>query len=479
MKKTIALLLVSLMVLGIGLSATAMADRAADLAAATEGISLPAALIRGFTYELPSAKTEDETLLVTVNGQACDGTYVAEGTQAVITYADSNGVVAATYTLPIIDTKGGDDQCAYFYNAGKEISMVENENDLTLSFAKDAQVSFINQLSSEGFALYLSFVEGATNFEKVTVKLTDAVNAKVTQTFTVNVSQLTVSQNSQNAELAEFDETLQLRYKNSTRKLTQGNDNVLLVCDKDDSRNDFSGFSAGVYLTVGFEGVTGNSSVKLNRVSNQALGHKNSTAFDMAEPVLALTSPLYTTQNFGETFNIPTYKAHDVLSQLKETSVKVEAPDGTVYTEAFPIEQYGKYKLTFIAKDTAGNTMKTVKMIFVNDDVVPQLQVNAMEKTTYKVGDVVAVPGYTASDNLNACNVDVILLLPNAEIRLLTHDAAGQITYCISDTALYNQSFINDNTSFKAEQTGTYTIRYVAYDDQYNRVTEEVTFTVE
>lgn len=89
------------------------------------------------------------------------------------------------------------------------------------------------------------------------------------------------------------------------------------------------------------------------------------------------------------------------------------------------------------------------------------------------------IPTYTVSDNLNSCFVDVILLLPNAEIRLLTHDDNGQIVYSLTNEALYNSSFINSETSFKTEQVGSYILRFVAYDDQYNRCVQELTFTVE
>ena len=111
--------------------------------------------------------------------------------------------------------------------------------------------------------------------------------------------------------------------------------------------------------------------------------------------------------------------------------------------------------------------------------MAPELTVNSLEKTTYKLGDAVTIPAYTVTDNLNSCFVDVILLLPNAEIRLLTHDNNGQIVYSLTNEALYNKSFINNETSFKTEQVGNYILRYVAYDDQYNRCVQELSFTVE
>lgn len=476
MKKRISLILACLIVLS--LSATVIADNARSTAELAESVSLPAALVKGDTYTLSVPETDSGALNVTVNGQSYSGSFVAEGNEAVIAYTTADGGEVGTYTLPVIDTQESADQAAYFYDPSGTVSGTKNENDLTLSFSKDAQTSFIKKLSSEDLGIYLSMDEAAANYEKLSIKLTDGEDATVSLTFVLDMAAKTVSLGNVTAQLEEWGDALKLRYKNGSGKLML-DDADLIACENDDSGNAFHGFSGGVYLTLGFEGVSGKSSVRLTRVGNQALGHKNSTTPDMAEPVLALTSALYTTQYMGEEFDIPTYEIYDVLSQVVESSVSVEAPDGQVYNEAFTISQYGKYKVTFIAKDSYGNTMKSVKMIFVNDDIAPELTVSAMEKTSCKLGDAVPVPAYTVSDNLDAAVVDVILILPDYQIRVLTHDEAGEITYCLTDTTMYSQSFCKDNTSFIAEQSGTYTIRYVAYDDQYNRSVQELTFTVE
>ena len=130
------------------------------------------------------------------------------------------------------------------------------------------------------------------------------------------------------------------------------------------------------------------------------------------------------------------------------------------------------------AKDSCGNKVKVNKVVFVNDNVAPTLTVNALSETEYKVGDTVTVPTYTVTDNMENLRVDVILILPDAQVRLLTSDTNGEITYAMTDATLYNSTFRVDNTSFRAEQKGTYTLRYVANDEQYNRAVQEFTFTV-
>lgn len=468
MKKLITCFLVCLLASSLCLTVFVSAEK--NIA---DTISLPAALVQGHSYDLQVADT-----VLTVNGQVCDGSFTAEGAETVLSYADAKGNAIADFTLPVVDTKGASDHCAYFY-ADSGVTKAENENDVALSFSKDGQAAFISKLNAEDLAMYLSFPEGKTNYEKLHLTLTDATNATVKLTFTVDMAEKTVTQGKQVAELEKLGDSLQLRFKGAARKLMLGNDKTLFACNTDDSGEDLAGFPGGVYLTLAVEGVSGASTVGFNRVGNQPLGHKDSDAADAVEPTVQLTSVLPSTLKMGDTFRLPSYRVYDVLSTVTESKIVVEAPDGTQYTEDFTVSQYGKYKLTVIAKDSSGNQMKANKTVFVNDDIAPELTVSSMENTTYKVGEAVKIPGYSVTDNLDTYSVDVILFMPNGEIRMLTHDEKGEMTYCLTDTSMYPASFISDNNSFKAEQAGTHTIRYVAYDDQYNRVVQNVTFTVE
>ena len=468
MKKHISLLLVFLLALCFCLPAMVGAEK--DV---TNSISLPPALIKGHSYDLQIADCQ-----LFVNGQP-DGIFVARGDQMEIAYTDNAGNSIASYILPVVDTRDSADHCAYFYNVSGAAAKAENENNISLSFSKDSTVAFLSQLNAQDLAMYFSVPEGKLQFQTLKLTLISTENAQLKLTFTVDTAAKTVSLGRQSAQLKDLHDIVQLRYKDSAQKLMLGNDETLFTCEKDDNGQSFSGFGGGVYLTMEFSGVTGASAVDMNRVGNHPLGHKNSTSPDMTEPTVLFTSAVPSTMYMGDTFRIPQVKAFDVLSPVEECAVKVEAPDGTVQVTDFTIDQYGKYKMTTIAKDACGNQAKAVRIIYVNDDVAPELTVSPLEKTSYKVGDAVKLPSYTVSDNLDVYNVDVILLLPNAEIRMLTHDAAGEITYCLTDSSLYNAGFICDNSSFKAEQTGKYTLRYVAYDDQYNRVVTELSFEVQ
>ena len=462
MKKKISIILVCLLVASFCVMAVAAQKDAQSV------ISLPKALVKGHSYELQFPE-----MSLSVNGQAVTESFVADGTEAVLAYTDSTGAEIGSYTLPVVDTNGSLNHCAYFYDETGKVTVKENKDDISLSFSQDAEISFINLLSADEFAI--QFSEQTTNFEEITLKLTDEKNKNVSLTFVINVAEKTVTADGQEASLGD---NLRLKYRDVSRIITDYDDVELLACATDDNGQPFDGFSGGVYLTIGFRNVTGSSSICINRLNNQALGHKDSTDADFSEPQISIVSALSSKQKMGETFVFPEIAAFDVLSDITEKTVTVEAPDGTEYTEPFTISQYGRYKMLITAKDSCGNKVKVNKVVFVNDDIAPTLTVNALSKTDYKVGDTVTVPTYTATDDMENLRVDVILILPDSQVRLLTSDLNGEIIYALSDATLYGSTFRVDNSSFRAEQEGTYILRYVANDEQYNRAVQELTFTV-
>ena len=462
MKKKILVVLACLLVVSFFVIAVGAQKDAQSI------ISLPKALVEGHSYTLQFPE-----MSLTVNGQAVAESFVAEGTEATLVYTDSTGAQIGSYTLPVVDTNGSLNHCAYFYDETGKVTVKENKDDISLSFSQDAEISFIKLLSADEFAI--QFSEQTTNYGTITLTLTDEKDKNVSLTFVIDVAERTVSVNGQEASLGD---NLRLKYRDVSRMITNYDDQALLTCATDDDGQPFNGFASGVYLTIGFQDVTGSSVVCINRLNNQAMGHKDSTDADISEPQISIVSALSSKQQMDETFVFPQIAAYDVFSDVTETTITVEAPDGAEYTEPFTISQYGRYKMLITAKDSCGNKVKVNKVVFVNDNIAPTLTVNALSNTEYKVGDTVTVPTYTATDNMENRRVDVILILPDAQVRLLISDLNGEITYALTDATLYNSTFRVDNTSFRTEQKGTYTLRYVANDEQYNRAVQEFTFTV-
>ena len=121
----------------------------------------------------------------------------------------------------------------------------------------------------------------------------------------------------------------------------------------------------------------------------------------------------------------------------------------------------------------------------VYDDIKPTIVVNNPPKDTYNLNDSFTIPSYTAKDESGIYTVDVILIMPTNEMRILTHhvhnedEGIDNIEYALDlDKGIYDSSFIVDKTTCKLQMTGTYRIRFVVYDDAYNTTTVEYSFKV-
>ena len=70
-------------------------------------------------------------------------------------------------------------------------------------------------------------------------------------------------------------------------------------------------------------------------------------------------------------------------------------------------------------------------------------------------------------------------MMPDNQQRLLLLDKNGNVTsYLDENSMIYNSSFKVNSTTFKAEQFGNYTLRYVAYDPDFNKTVQELHFVV-
>lgn len=468
-------------------------------------VSLPPVLLKGFTYTLPKVNAletqngvkTDIAASVSVNGVPCnDFTFTAsEGNEAVITYTAQGATGEAeplVYVLPVVDGQDTVNQAAYFYSADGKMTATKNKDDVTLSASSDGSAIFANRLDANNFALNLTLDSEKTNYQTIVITLTDAANTAVSVTLKLH---LTKAKGEVTAELETPDERVSfivsnnemtLQYENGSRLISDIQNNEIGMCATDDNGEPFNGFVGGVYVTIGLQGVKGDSAIVLTKLNNHSLGYQDGElSKDSYDPVINFNSSLVSKQKFGEDFVYPTFEAMDVFSEIAEATITIKNPDGDtvkkvngdVY-EPFKIEKYGKYKLTYYAEDTCGNSIRLTREISVSDDVTPTLEVNALKKTKYSVGDKVKVPTYVAKDNLDELYVDVILILPNNEPRLLSRDENGKVTYYLNNENLYPSTFRVDENSFKAEYKGEYTIRYVAYDGQYNKTAVELKFTV-
>ena len=460
-------------------------------------ISLPKALISGFTYKFDSVKAietrNDEVVEmftdILVNGDVYQGSVIATGTEMMVEHVANgeSGVTKETFRIPVIDVSdpiNQIDQSKYFYG---DMTATFNQDDVTLGVNNNEDTTlFINKLDAASFAVNFELIPELTNFKAVQVKLIDAKDFTKTASVIIDFINGKASipgLDGLSYAISSTGTQLSLSFNDVANRLYDTLGNEISPLAIYDDGEPFIGFDNGVYVELSLCDLTAYSEIKVTRINNQALGYKERSG-DEAKPTIRLNGLLKARQTYGQDFQYPTFEAYDVLSEVDSASIIISKPDGTSVrgdnhmTETFVIDAYGRYGLNYQASDTWGNTVRVSNAIFVYDDVCPSLEVSGLSKDTYSVGDVVEIPGYKVSDNKGNYSVDVFLILPTNEQRILTHDENGVVTYALTDSSIYNSSFIVNNHSFRTEMKGRHTLRYVAYDEEFNTTVVELTFTV-
>ena len=139
----------------------------------------------------------------------------------------------------------------------------------------------------------------------------------------------------------------------------------------------------------------------------------------------------------------------------------------------------GQYTVTYIATDTMGNVAKIPYTIVVNDKTAPVLNVTNNLKKEYSLGAKVYIPKYTVSDNDGYYIVQVTVILPNNEMRLLEYNENGvKTSYLDKANNIYGSDFKTGDGGFVLQSKGLYVLRIVAYDKYYNYVSVEIEFRV-
>jgi hypothetical protein len=238
-----------------------------------------------------------------------------------------------------------------------------------------------------------------------------------------------------------------------------------------------------------FYGVSDSSYIQLTKICNQAFGYGKGgieKAKDDIKPVIFLNEEFSLRQDLNSKAKIPTAIACDVLGQISIFTITIKDENGNVLisgsaTESldFVLDKAGIYQVVYYAKDSNGKYAEAIYMLSVYDETTPTLTVTDSLKEEYKVGDKITIPAYSAKDNSENCYIQVELILPNNELRLLHYSENGEVTSLLAaDNTLYNSSFKVDENTFVAEDVGIYTLRFLAYDEYYNTVSYEMKFNV-
>ena len=466
--------------------------------------SFDSALIKGFVYELSQpfvietsdGEVQEVACKTYVNDQLIEDSFKAEGEEMTIRYVaeGKTGVSEWEETLSVVDTEYGKYKSRYFYTDG-DVEIRDEKAYLEFAFENDCEAQFILPLYTQGFGLTLSYNSETANFTEMTFVLTDAANENL------SVSVKLFYNKAEDTWLAQMnDSTAKLPYTTSkdilTFALSEDGKKIIDTSGVEmgtiavyDNGKPFQGFSDTLYWTVSFGDVNEASTLRFTQLGNQSLGYSKSSidkAADEINPVIFLDAPFLMRQKLGSKAQIPTARAYDVLGQIKEFTITVEKIGGGVLASGpatetldLTLDTAGYYLVTYYAKDSNGNKESIPYTILVNDETAPVLTIKSSVKSEYKQGDTVKVPTCSATDNGDNCYIQVTLIMPNNELRLLHYIENGEVTSLLTkESDLYESAFKAGDNAFVALYKGSYVLRIVAYDEYYNTTIKEIEFIV-
>ncbi len=466
-------------------------------------LNVPRVLIKGRSYTLPSYQgfeTINGSLKylstnVYVNDELLSDRSFVASTECNISYkvTGETGTNQYDFSIPVIDGNNGQAQQNYFYAANPSFVAEENEFNVSLSASVDASWVFASVLPFDTPSVSFAKDPSLNEYQYLSFKFSQANNPNLSITFKVrfdgDLAFVSIANSTKEYSLGyenrDGQNVYSLVFDNATSFLTDINYKNIAKVYNDDLGNPFASFTGGLYLDISLLGVTGSSKINILGISNQSLGHRG-YYLDSTSPIMIFNSKFVNEQNYNEDAFIPTVSVFDVLGSTK-ASLSIKAPDGSYIfkdadptkSQTFKLSMFGNYILTFYVEDSSGNFVSYPRKITVKDTISPTLTVNNNLKDSYKINSEISIPSYSVSDNLGKYTLDVLLMLPNDEERLLLKDVNGKVTsYLTSDNPIYNSSFKVNSNTFKAEQYGTYKLRYVAYDNDFNKVVSEITFVV-
>ena len=466
-------------------------------------LELPRILIKGHKYTLPTYsgvevvnnKTVSLSSKIYVNGELLNGSTFVAGDTCTVKYeiTGQRGTQFYQRSIEVVNVGNPLDLKNYFVG---DFTKVVNKNDVTLSASSgNATDLFASVLPYDNPSVKFSINRDSIKFNKLVFKFSDSLDSNNSLTFNLTFSSgktyVSVGSDTNESEFGMLesgdDEVYVIDFLTSEKVLRDIGHKEITLIKFNDQGNAFEGFKGGVYLEVSMLDVIATTEVKILSISNQVLGHLDlATYVDFANPVIIFKDKFINEQQYGQDAYIPGVDVFDVLSSASVTvtiigpdnSVKLNKVDAT-HPNSFKLDQFGSYLVTYRGIDSEGNVASYPRKITVFDFNAPELTIIGSLKESYNLNDQITVPSYIVTDNLNDYKLDVFLIMPDNQERLLLTDKNGTVTSFLDDNSMvYNPSFKVNSTTFRAEQYGSYRMRFVAYDSDFNKVVKELLFEV-
>ena len=369
----------------------------------------------------------------------------------------------------------------YFLYDDTELTVESKEDYLAFSsnneMAKDGKVefSFINSLGLETAQVELKVLK--SNFKYFNIYFIDQNDDQISLKFSIEkdsansskpifVLNDTIRKEMSGSFSASSSRTL-LAVALKGRYVYDYQGTVLSYIATDLNGNEFEGFPSGK-VKVSFEigGITGESSIGLNKLWNQTLGMIDG---DYIPPIVSMGA-IEEGITIGSEVALPEIVYFDVLDPSVKTYLTVSCgketlldvatgkelyqllmDDGAQYS--FKIESFGKYTIRINIIDSTGNEFEYLKSISVDGAVKPNLTLNGKFNSSCNINEVLMVPGATALDYNNK-TLRVFIYFVDSSGRY--HDLTAK--------------------TYAPTEKGWFTVVYYCYDEfgNYARVTYDI-----
>lgn len=448
---------------------------------------MPESVRSGKTFEIPQAEyAEDASVTVSVSASLGGKpleivnntvTPVIQGQQEEMTLTylakSATGSSEKTYTIIVYDANIAD-RTSFFITAQGNVLTEQTEDAIRVSTTESLSgVKFINSVLASKLKLMFKVDPLKNDSDMLTIILTDSLDPNVSLQLDIvkkpdadqsGKSELYINGVKSNDMTGNFyggSDALQLTFGAQTNSFIDAVGNTVGTIIRTKNGEVFSGFPSGeVNIMMGAGNVGSDGfSFDILQINNQSF--YNDELFFDTYAEYEINGGLSLQVELGQQIWIPAAKAGDVLSPNAEVTVSVKRGQEVVLekqlaTEAIPyvIESYGTYQITYQYSDgnnsrSANYTVRTI------EHTPPQVSVPKNIPKSANVGDRVTVSKPEISDDYTQeVRVSVIVRTPTSTMLRLTED----------------------NMSFKADKTGTYTVMFYVYDECFNYqiVTHEI-----
>ena len=406
-----------------------------------------------FTLEGSTADLPDREFTPSISSAKAIGT---------LTYSASNengtSSLSRSYRVVNLYDEAGLDMSRYFYDEGfSSVSRAQSYIDFETS-SDGASLTFVKDIPSYGFEIDFAIPSSKNLLESVDIELTNTDGSGRSVVFRIEKgpetdphSALWINGVRKADIVGDFhglsSQRIRVAYEAETGQVEDNSGLAVATISDYSDGTEFEGFTDEVSLKITLNGVTGAADFRLYQLGNQRF---SSLEGDYTSPVVSLSGEMVRTASLGDTVEIVPAAAYDILSFGADVSLSVYSPAGEIILSeedcskgySFEASEYGQYRIVFSASDENGNSYDHTLVVYVDDEVAPEIASDEDVPSSGKVGERISLPTLMADDNVDgaiACRI--YLIDPDNQMSDITSDAG-----------------------FTPKEEGRYIVRYAATD---------------